>query len=176
MMELALRPGRRASDDPDDERIVLIRFTVADGREMHPHAAREMYGAEVEREPTRADLRVRYGNVLRFLGHRDEAVRQYEAALQIDPTEVEACLNLGILARDGGDEQSARRFLARVLELGPTSRLSRRQREQYRDVAHQALAELPAARSEIVEETYGPELVREIERAHADAHRSDAAE
>jgi bifunctional DNA-binding transcriptional regulator/antitoxin component of YhaV-PrlF toxin-antitoxin module len=38
------------------------------------------------------------------------------------------------------------------------------------------LAELPAARAEVVEETYGPDLVREIERAHAAAHRSDAAE
>jgi antitoxin PrlF len=38
------------------------------------------------------------------------------------------------------------------------------------------LAELPAARAEIVEETYGPEFIEEIARAHADAHRSDAAE
>jgi hypothetical protein len=38
------------------------------------------------------------------------------------------------------------------------------------------LAELPAARAEVGEETYGPEFVREIARAHADAHRSDAAE
>jgi tetratricopeptide (TPR) repeat protein len=142
MMELAVRPGRRASDDPGDERIALIRFRLADGREMHPHAARAMYRAEVEREPTRVDLRVRYGNVLRFLGQRDEAVRQYETALRIDPAEVEAGLNLAILAREGGDERSARRLLARVLDLVPTSRLSPRQREEYRDFAHQALAEL----------------------------------
>ena len=38
------------------------------------------------------------------------------------------------------------------------------------------LAELPAARAEVIDETYGPELVREIERAHAEARRSDAAE
>jgi antitoxin PrlF len=38
------------------------------------------------------------------------------------------------------------------------------------------LAELPAVRAEIVEETYGPEFVEEIARAHADAHGSDAAE
>ena len=31
------------------------------------------------------------------------------------------------------------------------------------------LAELPAARAEVVEETYGPDFVREIARAHADA-------
>ena len=37
------------------------------------------------------------------------------------------------------------------------------------------LAELPTARAEVVEETYGPDLVREIERAHADARRGDPA-
>jgi bifunctional DNA-binding transcriptional regulator/antitoxin component of YhaV-PrlF toxin-antitoxin module len=38
------------------------------------------------------------------------------------------------------------------------------------------LAELPAARAEVVEETYGPEFVREVAQAHADARRGDAAE
>ena len=38
------------------------------------------------------------------------------------------------------------------------------------------LAELPAARADVVEEAYGPELVREITRAHAAARRSRPAE
>jgi tetratricopeptide (TPR) repeat protein len=142
-LELLTRPGgRRAPDDAGAERLVPIRFTLADGREMHPLAAREMYRQEVEAEPGRAEPRVRYGNVLRFLGHRDEAVRQYEAALATEPDNVEAALNLGMLAREAGDAGRARREFARVVELAPASRLPSPERESYRRFAEAALGEL----------------------------------
>jgi antitoxin PrlF len=38
------------------------------------------------------------------------------------------------------------------------------------------LAQLPAARASVMEETYGPELVREITQAHAAARRGHPAE
>jgi tetratricopeptide (TPR) repeat protein len=123
-------PSTGSADDAGDERLVHIRFTLADGREMQPQAAREMYRRQVEAEPGRAELRVRYGNVLRFLGHRDEAVRQYDAALSADPDNVEAALNLGMLAREAGD---ARRAHARhFLELAERAEPELRRGDQMR--------------------------------------------
>jgi AbrB family looped-hinge helix DNA binding protein len=42
--------------------------------------------------------------------------------------------------------------------------------------AQDLLAALPAARADVVAETYGPELVEEIARAHADARPATSAE
>jgi tetratricopeptide (TPR) repeat protein len=128
--------------DDEDDRVVYTRFTVAGDREMHPLEAVDMYSRQVEAEPDNADLRVRYGNVLRFLGRREEAAREYRAAVQADPANVEACASLASLAREAGDRTEARRMLQRVLELAPDSKLSRQDREEYVQFALEELAEL----------------------------------
>jgi hypothetical protein len=128
--------------DDEDERVVYTRFTAAGDREMHPLEAVDMYSRQVEAEPDNADLRVRYGNVLRFLGRRDEAALQYRAAVQIDPANVEACASLAGVAREAGDRTEARRMLQRVLELAPDSKLSRQDRAEYVQFALEELAEL----------------------------------
>lgn len=123
-------------------RLIPTRFKVAGGREMHPYAAREMYERQVAQAPRRADLRVRYGNVLRFLGQNDDAAVQYRAAVESDESNVEAYANLGVLARMGGNRTEARRMFERVLELVPGSRISRQEREDYLLLAHEELAAL----------------------------------
>jgi tetratricopeptide (TPR) repeat protein len=133
--------GDRSPDD-DDDRVVYTRFTVAGDREMHPLEAVDMYSRQVETEPDNADLRVRYGNVLRFLGRREEAALHYRAAVQADPANVEACASLASVAREVGDHAEARRMLQRVLELAPDSKLSRQDREEYVQFALEELAEL----------------------------------
>src|SRR5262249_54300041 len=75
------RPGAGADEGP----LQFIRFGLADGREMHPYEARALYRQQVEAEPNSPDLRVRYGNILRFLDDRDEAIAQYRTALRLDP-------------------------------------------------------------------------------------------
>jgi tetratricopeptide (TPR) repeat protein len=139
--------GDLLPDNDEDDQVVYTRFTVAGGREMHPLEAVAMYGRQVEAEPDNADLRVRYGNVLRFLGRREEAALQYHAAMQADPANVEACASLASLAREAGDRTEARRMLQRILELAPNSTLSRKDREEYAQFALEELAELdgPAA-------------------------------
>jgi hypothetical protein len=134
--------GDLLPDDDEDDRVVYTHFTVAGGREMHPLEAVAMYSRQVEAEPDNADLRVRYGNVLRFLGRREEAALQYRAAVQTDPANVEACASLADLAREAGDRTEARHMLQRVLELVPTSTLSRQDREEYMQFALEELAEL----------------------------------
>jgi tetratricopeptide (TPR) repeat protein len=128
--------------DDEDDRVVYTHFTVAGGREMHPLEAVNMYSRQVEAEPDNADLRVRYGNVLRFLGRREAAALEYRAAVQADPANVEACASLADLALEAGDRTEARRMLQRVLELAPNSTLSRQEREEYMQFALGELAEL----------------------------------
>ena len=128
--------------DDEDDQVVYTRFTVAGDREMHPLEAVDMYSRQVEAEPDAVDLRVRYGNVLRFLGRREEAALQYRAAVQADPANVEACASLASLAREAGNRTEARRMLQRVLELAPHSTLSRQDREEYMQFALEELAEL----------------------------------
>src|SRR5262249_39799466 len=80
---------------------------------------------QVEAEPNSPDLRVRYGNILRFLDDRDEAIAQYRTALRLDPANLEAFLNLGRLARDAGNRVEARRMLENVVAQAPHSDLPR---------------------------------------------------
>jgi tetratricopeptide (TPR) repeat protein len=129
-------------EDDEDDRVVYMHFTVAGGREMHPLEAADMYSRQVEAEPDNADLRVRYGNVLRFLGRREEAGHQYRAAVQADPANVEACASLASVASEAGDRTEARRMLQRVLDLAPNSTLSRKDREDYMQFALEELAAL----------------------------------
>jgi tetratricopeptide (TPR) repeat protein len=131
----------RAGDQADGP-LTFIRFGLRDGREMHPYAARDLYRQQVTAEPTRADLRVSYANVLRFLNYREEAVSEYRAALELDPANIEACLNLGDLAREDGDRAGARRWFERTLDLAPSSDLPVEQRRDYLGFAREALAEL----------------------------------
>lgn len=127
---------------PEESPLRLIRFGLADGREMHPYEAREMYRQQVEAEPNRADLRERYASVLRFLDHRVEAVEQYRAALRLEPANLEASLNLGRLARAAGDRTEAIRMLESVIRLAPVSGLPLQEREEYVEAAGEELSDL----------------------------------
>jgi tetratricopeptide (TPR) repeat protein len=132
----------RRAGDPAAGPLTFMRFGLRDGQEMHPYAARDLYRQQVMAEPTRADLRVSYANVLRFLGYREEAVSEYRVGLELDPANIEACLNLGNLAYEDGDREEARRWFERTLDLAPSSHLPVEQRQNYREFARAALAEL----------------------------------
>jgi hypothetical protein len=136
---------------PDEGPLRLIRFALADGREMHPYEARELYRQQVEVEPHRADLRVRYANVLRFLGYRDEAIEQYRAALGRESANLEASLNLGRLAREAGDRVEARRMFEDVITQALQTQLPRRDRDAYAIAAREELGELAVQRERSVE-------------------------
>lgn len=135
------RPGSEA----DEGTLRFIRFGLADGREMHPYAARALYRQRVEAEPKRADLRVRYANILQFLGDREGATAHYRAALDLEPANLEAYLNLGRMAQATGDRAEARRLFESVLAQAPSSRLPRKIREDYVEAATEELDELVEA-------------------------------
>lgn len=147
--KLAAHKLGRPGAEPEEGALRFISFGLSDGREMHPLAAREMYGQKVEAEPNRADLRVRYANVLRFLGYREDAIEQYRTALRLEPSNLEAYLNLGRFARAAGDLAEAQRMFQSILTQAPSSRLPRKTRESYVEAATEELAELarPSERS-----------------------------
>jgi tetratricopeptide (TPR) repeat protein len=132
--------------ESDAPALAVMRFGLKDGRQMHPYAARDTLRREVAAEPFRPDLRLGYANVLRFLNYREEAVSEYRAAIDLDPANVEAYLNLAILVREDGDLDEARQLFERVVELAPRSRLPGGQRRNYVDYAREALAELKGDR------------------------------
>ncbi len=128
---------------PDgDGPLRFLHFTLADGRETHPYEARDMYRRQVAAEPRRADLRLRYANVLRFLGHDEEAAQEYDAVLELEPAEVEALYNLALLAEAAGDEGEFRRRCERILEVAPRSRMPRDRLREYVDFAQETIRDL----------------------------------
>ncbi|GAC1431257.1 MAG: hypothetical protein NVSMB65_04770 [Chloroflexota bacterium] len=139
---MARAQGTDLPGDGGAARIAFTRFTVDGDREMHPYAALEMYRDQVAEHPCDAVLRVRYANVLRFLGRRDAAVEQYRMVVQADPANVEAHVNLARLARDAGDRAAARRLYQHVLDVIPTSTLSEQEQEEYLSATYDALREL----------------------------------
>ncbi len=129
-------------DTDGESRVTLLRFALEDGREMHPHAALQMYREEVEARPDNGTLRLRLGNVLRVLGYHDEARKQYEEAARLDPQDIEAHYNLATLAEETGDLIQARQRYERVLELAPRRALFKGKCEKIVAAAREALAEL----------------------------------
>jgi len=127
---------------PGGDRVKVLRFGLEDGRPMHPLAGRDMYRGQVEAEPERADLRLRYGKVLRFLGHYDEALEQCRAAASLDPTDLETLLTLGMLARDAGKLDEARAWLEATARQAAQGGAPHGERADYLRMAVEELADL----------------------------------
>lgn len=72
---------------------------------------------EVRANPNDSALRVRLGEALGSAGKSEEAVEQFEAALQLDPNHTGAYLDLGILAMIEKDTAAADRYFRKVIEL-----------------------------------------------------------
>lgn len=106
----------------DDSPIRFAHMVLQDGREIHPLEARDWYAQKVMDNPERADLRVKYANVLRNLGHHEESEAQYRAAVEIDPGEVEALVNLAFLHHERGETQAARTLAQQLIEAAPRSK------------------------------------------------------
>jgi tetratricopeptide (TPR) repeat protein len=74
-------------------------------------------------EPRRAskdpDLLNAYGVALLNAGRPDDAARQFESILTIDPNDAPALQNLGILSLQRGNAESAQSYLSRALSLNP---------------------------------------------------------
>jgi tetratricopeptide (TPR) repeat protein len=115
LRQVALKKSGEAQNEEGP--LFIQRFALQDGRSMHPLEARDMYRRQIEAEPEHADLRLHYGNILRFLGYEQEALDQYAAAVERDPTNIEALYSAGTLLHETGDLVGSRRRLEQVLEV-----------------------------------------------------------
>ncbi|MBM4457951.1 MAG: DUF1186 domain-containing protein [Chloroflexi bacterium] len=138
-----------------DQRVQYTEFTTRWGS-MHPLAAIERYEREIARYPNDSSLHVGFGQVLRFLGRGDEAEAEQRKALELDPVNPEAWVNLAQMAAERGAVAEARELWQKVLALGLDSRLPVDQRELLTAAAREALDDLRHGRKI---EVMGPPLV-----------------
>lgn len=71
----------------------------------------------VSSRPNDAVLRERYGEALLAAGVRGEAIKQFEAALKINPEFTPALSALGLLAMDDRDWQKAEAYQTKIIDL-----------------------------------------------------------
>ena len=81
------------------------------------HVQIERHAAEVRRKPRHADVRYRYGVLLRAEDRTGEAMEQFRIATEINPTYVQALVKLGICRQELGQSDQAIKAFKRVLDI-----------------------------------------------------------
>ena len=89
-------------------------------RTEHPEKALEWLRKGEEAFPRSAALRHRTGRVLLQLKRPDEAVKELEEAIRLDPRFLDARLALGLAEQARGRREPAREALEEVRKLSPT--------------------------------------------------------
>ncbi len=107
-----------AEADPDNHRaqhsIGIVHYT----REEYDEALKAANRA-VELRLGGADYRLQRGNVLVRLGRFEDGIRDYEEAIDLDPSLTEAYYAVGIAQYNRHDYAEARRWLKQYLALAP---------------------------------------------------------
>jgi len=83
------------------------------------HMQIDRHAAEVRRRPTHADVRYRYGVLLRAENRTGEAMEQFRAAVEINETYVQAMVKLGVCLQELGMLDEAIETFNRILEIKP---------------------------------------------------------
>ncbi len=126
---------------PRDQRIQSMEFTTRWGS-MHPQEAIARYDAEILRQPDSVELYIGYGNVLKFIGHWDEAEAAYRRAVELAPDNPEGWMCLAQVAGAKRDFPAAISHWEKVLEVTPRSPQDAVQRRQFTEAARDSLREL----------------------------------
>lgn len=124
-----------------DQRVEPMEFTTRWGP-MHPQEAIARYEAEILRQPDDADLRIGYGNILKFLGYYDRAEAAYRQAATLAPDNPDAWVCLAQVAGDRGDRAAAIAHWEKVLEVTPRSSLDAAHRQMAITTARDSLRDL----------------------------------
>ncbi|KKL20256.1 hypothetical protein LCGC14_2457280, partial [marine sediment metagenome] len=83
------------------------------------HKQVERHGQEIASNPNHADLRYRYGVLLRSEGRLAEALEQFSAATEINPNYTQAIIKLGITQQELGQVEEAVQTFIKALDLAP---------------------------------------------------------
>jgi len=79
----------------------------------------ERHAEEVENRPHHADVRYRYGVLLRSEGRLGEAIEQFAEAVRINPTYVQAIIKLGVTQQELGHIEEAIETFQSALAIEP---------------------------------------------------------
>lgn len=101
---------------------------------------------EVKKNPNDAVLRVRYGEALAAAGKAQDAVKQFNAALKIDPKHTGAMMDLGQLALNSEELDTASGYYQKVVDL--TSGSTMEDVNQRREAALYQLGRIALAQQE----------------------------
>jgi tetratricopeptide (TPR) repeat protein len=101
---------------PGEGPIQFVQAGLIDGRRMSMEEILEYYQKQIQKSPEDPALRVGYGNVLIKTGMEEEAVRQYQEALRLDPDAVEAYASLGEFESDKGNPSGAYEYFRKGAE------------------------------------------------------------
>ncbi len=135
---------------------IQVTQTLADGRPMSLSAALKHYQDEVALHPEHPDLRVGYGNLLAFMKRSDEALLQFQAAVEMDPLALEAVSALAKTHEEMGETHLAAAGYERCLtqfNRGHFYRMKDTKKEQFKEYLEWRVWEL---RQELGMETDDP--------------------
>ena len=78
-----------------------------------------LWSDTVKKSPLKARPHYNLGNSFNFRGKMEEAIKEYQAAIQINPEYADAYLNLGVAYASLGVEDRAERALKKAVQLEP---------------------------------------------------------
>jgi len=79
----------------------------------------ERHAEQIALHPNHADVRYRYGVLLRAEGRGGEAIEQFAKAVEVNPTYVRAIIKLGITQQELGRVEEAIETFKKALEVAP---------------------------------------------------------
>ena len=118
-LEGALALFRQALERDPDLPAALYGIGVIQYSWERPSAALEPLERAVALVPESADYRMLYGDTLQRLGRYDDAIREYETALKLSPSQTRAYYAIGIAHYNKQSYEAAARWLRRYLDAEP---------------------------------------------------------
>jgi tetratricopeptide (TPR) repeat protein len=79
----------------------------------------ERHAEEIQRHPSHADLRYRYGVLLRGEGRLVDAKEQFTKAVEINPTYVQALVKLGVTQQELGEVEESLNTFRNAIDIAP---------------------------------------------------------
>jgi len=123
LTEMAKLQLRSAAADEQEDGLAGVPAAATDAPEPSgDHLLRQQvqrHAEEVRRRPHHADLRYRYGVLLRAQGRISEALEQFTEAVRLSPAYVKAWIKLGITRQERGFVEEAIDAFHRALDIQP---------------------------------------------------------
>lgn len=113
-MLLKQKPAKLPKPDPH---VYMVRGE-AFGRPMHPLDTVDEYRRRIAQDPQNAELHMRLGNTLRFIGRYEQALEAYHTAIELTPNDPEILIPAATAEHDFGDQEAARRLYERCISQG----------------------------------------------------------